>query len=114
MPPRTKDVSYFGLSSSNKYNTGMTHFRFSYYWKFIPHFSSVVSPITALIKKNTPFVWTVACQMALDTIKHVIMNSPVLMYPNPSKEHHLFMDALNHTWLGVLSQQRSNSEISGN
>ena len=38
-----------------------------------------------------------ACQTALDTIKHAIMNSPVLMYPNPSKEYLLFMDALNHT-----------------
>ena len=50
--------------------------------------------------------------MVLDTIKHAIMNSPVLVYPDPSKEYHLFTDALNHTWSGVLMQQWSNSEIS--
>ena len=33
----------------------------SYYRKFIPLFSSIVSPITALMKRNTPFVWMVAC-----------------------------------------------------
>ena len=70
-------------------------------------------PTTALTKKNTSFVWTVACQTALDTIKHVITNSPVLIYPNPSREYHLFTDASKHTWSGVLTQQRSNSEING-
>ena len=85
----------------------------SYYRKFIPLFSLIISPITALIKKNTPFVLMVACQMALGTIKYAIANSPVLIYPNPSKEYHLFMDALNHTWLGVLIQQRFNSETNG-
>ena len=64
----------------------------------------IVSPIMALTKKNTSFIWTVAFQMVLDTIKHMIMNSPVLIYPDPSKEHHLFRDALNHTWSGVLTQ----------
>ena len=35
---------------------------------------------------------------ALDTIKHAITNSPVLIYPDPSKEYHLFTDASNpHT-----------------
>ena len=40
------------------------------------------------------------------------MNSPVLMYPHASKEYHLFKDASNHTWSDVLTQQRSNIEIS--
>ena len=50
--------------------------------------------------------------MALDTIMHITTNSPVLMYPDPSKECHLFMGASKHTSLGVLTQQQSISEIS--
>ena len=46
-------------------------------------FSSIVSPVTSLTKKNVPVVWTAACQIALDTIKHAITNSPVLTYPDP-------------------------------
>ena len=68
--------------------------------------------MTALTKKNTPFIWPEACQMTLDNIKHTITNSSVLMCPNPSKEYHLFMGASDHTWSGVLTQQQSNSEIS--
>ena len=75
----------------------------SYYRKFIPLFSSIVSSITAFTKKNTSFVWMAACQMALDTIKHVLTNSPILIYPNPSKEYHLFTDALNHIWVWVFT-----------
>ena len=52
--------------------------------------------------------------MALDTNKCVITKSPVLMYPYPSKEYHFFTNDLDHTWSGILTQQWSNSEISGN
>ena len=69
-------------------------------------FSSVVSPITSLTKKNIPFVWTAACQNALDMIKHAITNNPILIYPDSSKQYHLFTDASNHTWLDVLPETR--------
>ena len=71
-------------------------------------FSSIVSPITSLTKKNIPFVLTAACQTALNTIKHAITNNTVLIYPDPSKQYHLFTDASDHTWSGVLTQTRGN------
>ena len=112
---RTKDSSNFRLGSSNKCHSSMTHFGFSELFQEIHSlFSLIVSPITALTKMNASFVWMAACQTALDTIKHVITNSPVLIYPGPSKEYHLFTDASNYTWPGVLTQQRSNSETNGN
>ena len=78
----------------------------SYYQKFIPMFSSIVSTITSLTKKNAPFVWTAAGQTSLNTIKHAITNSSVLIYPDPNKQYHLFTDASNHMWSGVLTQTR--------
>ena len=57
-----------------------------------------------MTKKNTPFVRTAACQTALDMIRHAITNSPVLIYPDPNKQYHLYTDASNHTWSGVLTQ----------
>ena len=78
----------------------------SYYRKFTAMFSSIVSPITSLTKKNVPFVWTAVCQTALDTIKHAITNSPVLINPDPNKQYHLFTDASVHTWSGVLTPTR--------
>ena len=76
-------------------------------------FSSIVFPITSLTQKNTPFVWTVACQTTLDMIKHAITNSSVLIYPDPNKQYHLFTDASNHTWSGVLTQTRETLRENG-
>ena len=76
-------------------------------------FSSIVSPITSLTKKNTPFVWTAACQTALDMIKHTITKSPVLIYPDPNKQYCLFTDISNHKWSGVLTQTRETLKENG-
>ena len=65
----------------------------SYYRKFIPLFNSIVSPITSLTKKNAVFVFgQQLVQAALDTIEHTITNNPVLIYPDPNKQYHLFTD----------------------
>ena len=75
-------------------------------------FSCIVSTITSLMKKNIPFVWTAACLTALDTIKHAITNSPILIYPDPNKQYHLFTDASNNTRSGMLTQTMETLEIS--
>ena len=62
---------------------------------------------------NAPSVWTAACQTALDMIKHAITNSPVLIYPDQNKQYHLFTDASNHTWPGVLTQTRETLKENG-
>ncbi|KAL6194475.1 hypothetical protein ACLB2K_035559 [Fragaria x ananassa] len=36
-----------------------------YYWRFIKGYSSIVSPLTKLTKKNAKFVWTEECQSSL-------------------------------------------------
>ena len=85
----------------------------SYYKKIIPLFSSIVSPITSLPKKNIPFVWKAACQTVLDMITYVITNSPVLIYIDPNKHYHLFTDASNHTYSVVLPQTRETLKENG-
>ena len=85
----------------------------SYNRKFIPMFSSIVSHITSLTKKHIPFVWTAACQTALDTIQHTITDSPVLIYPDPNKQYHMFTDASNYTWSGVFTQTRGSLRKNG-
>ena len=75
--------------------------------KFTPMFSLIVSPITSLTKKNIP------CQTALDTIKQAITNNPVLIYPDPNKQYHMFTNASNHTWSGLLTQTRETLRENG-
>ena len=86
--PWTSNIKYWNLPVETKsldlaLPSNVTQVRHilgldSYHRKCIPMFSSIASPITSLTKKHIPFVLTAACQTTLDTIKHVITNSPVL------------------------------------
>ena len=33
------------------------------------------------------------------------MKSPILIYPDPNKEYHLFTDASKYTWSAILMQE---------
>ena len=49
-----------------------------YYRSFAPVFVDIITPITNLLKKNTPFVWSKQCQDALDYLKEIFCNKPIL------------------------------------
>ena len=37
-----------------------------YYWGYIEGFARIAKPLTDLMKKDAPFVWSPACQEAFD------------------------------------------------
>ena len=51
-----------------------------YYRSFIPTFADTTLPITNLLKKNTPFIWSSKCQQALDYQKELFCNKPLLQF----------------------------------
>ena len=71
---------------------------------FIPAYSEMISHMTKLTRKNTPFVWDDKCQKSLDLAKKHLESAPVMIYPDKSKPFHLFTDASNHTWSVALMQ----------
>jgi hypothetical protein len=52
-----------------------------------------MAPITKLMRKMKPFIWTIECQEAWDQIKRKYMDAPILMLPNWQMEFHVHMDA---------------------
>ena len=50
-----------------------------YYMLFVRAFPDITLPITNLLKKNTPFVWSDKCQLTLEYLKEIFR-----------KIHHLF------------------------
>jgi hypothetical protein len=78
---------------------------FSYYRKFVKDFSKIAAPITALLKKETPFQWSDKQQNAFDFLKECLMKAPILQYPNFEKPFILFIDA-SGTGLGAVLSQR--------
>ena len=76
-----------------------------YYRKYCPNFSVIANPMTNLLKKNSKFIWTNACQEAFDKIKAILMNSPVLTAPNFNNQFKLMVDASDVGCGAVLTQE---------
>ncbi|CAM5074953.1 unnamed protein product [Natator depressus] len=77
-----------------------------YYRRFVPHFSTVATPITELWKKGKPdkVVCTEQCQEAFWELKEALVSGPVLANPDFDKPFVVFTDA-SDTGLGVVLMQ---------
>ena len=60
--------------------------------------------MTKLLKKNEEFVWTDNCQIAFDTLKNMLMNSPVLRAPDFDMQFKLAVDASDNGIGAILLQ----------
>ncbi|XP_012437678.1 uncharacterized protein LOC105763843 [Gossypium raimondii] len=61
-----------------------------YYRRFVEGFSLIAAPLTKLLQKNVPFVWTNAQQSSFKKLKSVLTQAPVLIQPeslNMLKSH---------------------------
>lgn len=77
---------------------------FSWYRRFVPDFSSLVAPITALLKKSSRFKWTDDCDMAFKKVKELLIRAPVLNCPDYSLPFVIQTDASGYGIGAVLVQ----------
>lgn len=75
-----------------------------YYRSFCCNFSTVVAPLTDLLKGKTKFIWSANCQRAFDNVKSLLCSAPVLMAPCFDKTFTLHVDASNVGAGAVLQQ----------
>lgn len=76
----------------------------SWYRRFVPQFSTVVAPLTSLLKKNTIFKWTENCEEALQKIKRHLISAPVLSCPDFDLPFTIQTDASDYGLGAVLTQ----------
>ncbi|CAM5159193.1 unnamed protein product [Eretmochelys imbricata] len=83
-----------------------------YYWRFVPHFSSLAGPLTELCRKGKldKVVGTEQCQRALCALKGALIQSPVLVNPDFNKPFLVFTDASDWGLGAVLMQTDTNGE----
>lgn len=67
----------------------------NYYRRFIKSFSTLVEPLSKLLRKDEDFIWTEDCQIAFETLKRKLTSVPILAYPNMNKPFILTTDASN-------------------
>ena len=76
-----------------------------YYRKFIPRFSDLLRPLTRLTQHDCKFEWTPQCQKSFDHLRELLMEYPILRYPDPKKGYTVLTDASGIGWSGVLTQE---------
>ena len=76
-----------------------------YYRKFIPQFSDLSRPLTRLTWHDSKFDWTPQCQKSFNHLRELLMEYPILRYPDPKKGYTVFTDASGIGWSGVLTQE---------
>ena len=76
-----------------------------YYLKFVPCFADISRPLTKLTCHNVVFEWTDQCSKAFNHPRELLMEYPILRYPDPKQGYILYTDASGIGWSGVLTQE---------
>ena len=81
-----------------------------FYRRFIPKFSEIALPLTRLLRKDVPFVWTVECQDSFNMLKAQLTSDPLLRFPDFSKPYTISTDASGYA-MGAILQQQHNGQL---
>ena len=82
-----------------------------YYRKFVPRFVDISRPLTKLTRHNVTFEWTDQCGKAFNHLRELLMEYPILRYPNPTQGYILYTDASGIGWSGVLTQEHLDDKV---
>jgi hypothetical protein len=76
----------------------------NFYRRFIDHFSGVGRPLHDLTKDKTPYVWSNACNTAIEELKTAFTTAPILKIADPYQPFILECDCSDFALGAVLSQ----------
>ncbi|GJR54049.1 reverse transcriptase domain-containing protein [Tanacetum coccineum] len=76
-----------------------------FYRRFIKDFSKISRPMTHLLEKNTPFVFSEECIQAFQTLKKKLTEALILIAPNWDQPFELMCDASDYAIGAVLGQR---------
>nr|GEU68325.1 reverse transcriptase domain-containing protein [Tanacetum cinerariifolium] len=79
----------------------------SFYRRFIQDFSKIARPMTHLLEKETPFVFSKECIDAFDILKKKLTEAPILVLLDWNLPFELMCDASDYVIGVVLGQRKS-------
>ncbi|GJY08143.1 reverse transcriptase domain-containing protein [Tanacetum coccineum] len=78
-----------------------------FYRRFIQDFSKIARPMTHIIERETPFVFSKDCIDAFETLKKKLTEAPILVVPDWKLPFELMCDASDFAIGAVLGQRKS-------
>ncbi|GJZ81522.1 reverse transcriptase domain-containing protein [Tanacetum coccineum] len=75
-----------------------------FYRRFIKDFSKISRPMTHLLEKNTPFIFSNKCSQAFETLKKKLTEAPILIAPEWDLPFEIMCDASDFAIGSVLGQ----------
>lgn len=82
-----------------------------YYRRFVEGFAEIAKPLTKQLRKGMRFGWNSESQVAFELFKQILINPPILQYPDFTKEFVLTTDASTFALGAVLSQGPIGSDL---
>ncbi|GJX33344.1 reverse transcriptase domain-containing protein [Tanacetum coccineum] len=103
---KSQDRLYFKLTSPTTVK-GIRSFlgHAGFYRRFIKDFSKISRPMTHLLEKNTPFIFSEECIQAFQILKKKLTEAPILIAPNWDQPFELMCDASDYAIGAVLGQR---------
>nr|GEZ56045.1 reverse transcriptase domain-containing protein [Tanacetum cinerariifolium] len=79
-----------------------------FYRRFTKDFLKIARPMTHLLEKDTPFIFSKECLEAFQTLKRKLVEAPILIAPNWDMPFELMYDASDFGIGAVLGQHQDN------
>ncbi|GJU13984.1 reverse transcriptase domain-containing protein [Tanacetum coccineum] len=76
-----------------------------FYHRFIKDFSKISRPMTHLLEKDTPFIFSGECIQAFQILKKKLTEAPILIAPDWDQTFELMWDASDYAICAVLGQR---------
>ncbi|GKB84010.1 reverse transcriptase domain-containing protein [Tanacetum coccineum] len=75
-----------------------------FYRRFIQDFSKIARPITHLIEKENPFIFSKECIEAFNILKKKLTEAPILVAPDWDLPFEIMCDASDYAWILLLQE----------
>ncbi|GJR77836.1 reverse transcriptase domain-containing protein [Tanacetum coccineum] len=79
-----------------------------FYRRFIQDFSKIALPMTHLLEKETPFIFSEECIEAFETLKQKLTEAPILVAPDWDLPFEIMCDASDFAVGAVMGQRSQN------
>src|ERR1700731_1763678 len=83
----------------------------NFYCQFVHGYSDIITPMTCLTQKNTPWLWSDDCQSTFDSLKSAFSSAPILSHFIPGALLIVETDTSDYAVAAILSTVTSDDEV---